>query len=71
MRYLDAARLKAGAHYTGIRQKREIFLLKTRLQASLPKALDSRLKRFTSNNTSSLDLGHVAGRIALISDCNE
>src|SRR3546814_6754934 len=25
LRYLDAARLKAGAHYTGIRQKREIF----------------------------------------------
>jgi len=31
LRYLDAARLKAGAHYTGIRQKREIFLLKTPL----------------------------------------
>jgi hypothetical protein len=26
LRYLDAARLKAGAHYTGIRLKREIFL---------------------------------------------
>ncbi|CAI8784971.1 hypothetical protein EMIT043CA1_190070 [Pseudomonas brassicacearum] len=27
LRYLDAARLKAGAHYTGIRPKRELFLL--------------------------------------------
>jgi hypothetical protein len=26
LRYLNAARLKAGAHYTGIRSKRELYL---------------------------------------------
>jgi hypothetical protein len=43
LRYLNAARLKAGAHYTGIRSKRELYLSENcRVQRSVTRFADNR-----------------------------